>query len=108
MWRAFRAGSYYFAGCKDSGMAQIHFTSWLRAVVPDAPLTTGGATVGEALDALLAERPHVRSYVLDEQGRLRKHVCIFADGARLPREAALAHPIGPQSQLHVMQALSGG
>jgi molybdopterin synthase sulfur carrier subunit len=89
-------------------MAQIHFTSWLRTVVPDAPVAASGNTVGEALDTLLAERPHVRSYVLDDQGRLRKHVCIFADGARLPREAALAHPIRPDSELHVMQALSGG
>jgi sulfur-carrier protein len=89
-------------------MAQIHFTSWLRTLVPDAPVMAPGATVGQALDALLAERPRVRSYVLDEQGRLRKHVCIFADGTRLPRETALAHPIRPESQLHVMQALSGG
>jgi molybdopterin synthase sulfur carrier subunit len=89
-------------------MAQIHFTSWLRTVVPDAPVAAPGNTVGEALEALMAERPHVRSYVLDEQGRLRRHVCIFADGARLPREAALTHPIRPDSELHVMQALSGG
>ena len=89
-------------------MAQVHFTRWLRAIVPDAPRTARGATVGEALDALLAQRPHVRSYVLDEQGRLRKHVCIFVDGSRLPRETALAHRISPESQLHVMQALSGG
>lgn len=89
-------------------MAQIHFTSWLRTIVPDAPVSASGATVGEVLGALMAERPHVRSYVLDDQGRLRKHVCIFADGARLPRERALAHPIRPESQLHVMQALSGG
>ena len=89
-------------------MAQIHFTTWLRSVVPDGPLAAPGATVGEALDAIMAARPHVRSYVFDEQGRLRKHVCIFADGARLPREAALQHPIRSDSDLHVMQALSGG
>jgi molybdopterin synthase sulfur carrier subunit len=98
----------HFGSKKDFRMAQIHFTTWLRAIVPDGPVTAHGATVGEALDALLAERPGVRSYVLDEQGRLRKHVCIFADGTRLPRETALAQPIGPESQLHVMQALSGG
>jgi hypothetical protein len=89
-------------------MAQIHFTTWLRSVVPDGPVAAHGGTVGEALDALMAERPHVRGYVLDEQGCLRRHVCIFADGTRLPRESALSHPIGPDSQLHVMQALSGG
>jgi sulfur-carrier protein len=89
-------------------MAHVHFTAWLRSVVPDGPVVAAGSTVGEALDAMLAERPQVRSYVLDEQGRLRKHVCIFADGARLPRESALAHPLRPDSQIHVMQALSGG
>jgi sulfur-carrier protein len=89
-------------------MAQIHFTTWLRSIVPDGPLPAAGASVGDALDAVFADRPHVRSYVLDEQGRLRKHVCIFVDGARLPRQETLQHPIRPDSELHVMQALSGG
>jgi hypothetical protein len=50
----------------------------------------------------------VRGYVLDDQGALRKHVCIFADGERLAHEAALTRRIGPDSKLYVMQALSGG
>ena len=89
-------------------MAEVHFTSWLRQVVPDGPLQARGATVGDALDVLFSERPHVRGYVLDEQGRLRKHVCIFADGVRLPHQSALARDIKPNSTLYVMQALSGG
>jgi molybdopterin synthase sulfur carrier subunit len=89
-------------------MAQVHFTSWLRQVVPDGPLRADGVTVGDALGALFSERPHVRSYVLDEQGRLRKHVCIFADGVRLPHQAALDQAIRADSTLYVMQALSGG
>jgi hypothetical protein len=89
-------------------MAQLHFTSWLREVVPDGPVEAGGATVGEALTALFSERPHVRSYVLDDRGALRKHVCVFADGVRLPQRATLDHVITPQSKLYVMQALSGG
>ncbi len=89
-------------------MAELHFTSWLREVVPDGPLQADGATVGEAFGHLFAERPHVRAYVLDDQGRLRKHVCVFADGVRLPQKATLDHVITPQSKLYVMQALSGG
>ena len=50
----------------------------------------------------------MRGYVLDDHGAIRKHVCIFADGQRLNRDATLGHPIEPQSQIHVMQALSGG
>jgi molybdopterin synthase sulfur carrier subunit len=89
-------------------MAQLHFTTWLKELVPDAPVEAFGATVGDALGALFAERPHVRSYVLDDRGHLRKHVCIFADGVRLTHAAALSHGIKPDSKLYVMQALSGG
>jgi molybdopterin synthase sulfur carrier subunit len=89
-------------------MAEVHFTSWLRQVVPDGPLHAAGATVGDALDGLFSERPHVRGYVLDEQGKLRKHVCIFADGVRLPHQAALSQALRADSKLYVMQALSGG
>jgi sulfur-carrier protein len=89
-------------------MAEIHFTSHLRSIVPDGPLSAAGATVGEALANLLAAQPQVRGYVLDDRGALRQHVCIFADGERLHRDSALARPIGPDSKLYVMQALSGG
>lgn len=89
-------------------MAHVHFTTWLRQHVANSPLHVAGATVGDALSAVFMESPHLRGYVLDEQGRLRKHVCIFADGTRLPREATLDHKISPDSQIYVMQALSGG
>ncbi len=89
-------------------MAEIHFTAWLRSIVPDGSKQAEGETVGAALETLFENEPHVRGYVLDEQGRLRKHVCIFADGKRLPHTAALTHAIGTNSKLYVMQALSGG
>ena len=89
-------------------MAQLHFTSWLRELVPNAPLQATGDTVGDVLSALFAEDPQVRGYLLDDQGRLRKNVCIFADGARLKNDAALGHRVRPDSQIYVMQALSGG
>lgn len=89
-------------------MAEVHFTSHLRNLVPGGPFAAAGATVGEALTNLLAAQPQVRDYVLDERGELRKHVCIFADGERLSRGAALSRSIGPDCKLYVMHALSGG
>jgi hypothetical protein len=89
-------------------MAELHFTSWLRELVPNGPLNAGGDTVGAALATAFTQLPHVRGYVLDDRGQLRKHVCIFADGKRLPRETALSQSIRPDSKLYVMQALSGG
>jgi hypothetical protein len=89
-------------------MPEVHFTSHLRNLVPNAPLSARGRTVGEVLDALFAAEPQARTYVLDEQGRLRKHVCVFADGERLPHAQTLGHPVRSESKLYVMQALSGG
>jgi hypothetical protein len=89
-------------------MARIFFTSHLRALVPEQPIHAAGASVGEALGALFNNHVQLRGYVLDDQGQLRKHVCVFADGERLAHDAALAHTIGPDTELYVMQALSGG
>ena len=89
-------------------MAEVHFTAWLRQLVPNGPLHAPGGTVGDTLAGVFAAQPQVRAYVLDERGLLRKHVCIFADGKRLANGVALSHPIGPNAKLYVMQALSGG
>ncbi len=89
-------------------MAQVHFTSHLRSLVADGPLSVPGDTVGEALTHVLSAQPHVRGYVLDDRGALRKHVCIFADGERLNHDTALSRPIAANTTIYVMQALSGG
>jgi molybdopterin synthase sulfur carrier subunit len=89
-------------------MAQVRFTSWLREMVPAEAVEVDGGTVGDALASLFQALPQVRGYVLDDRGDLRKHVCVFADGQRLPRAATLSHPLRPNSELYVMQALSGG
>ncbi|HEY3778794.1 MAG TPA: MoaD/ThiS family protein [Rhizomicrobium sp.] len=89
-------------------MATVHFTARLRPLVPAEPLDIACATVGEALAQVFAKNTQARGYVLDEQGRLRQHVCIFLDGERLAHDAALASPLRQNSEIHVMQALSGG
>jgi hypothetical protein len=89
-------------------MAEVHFTTWLREFAPNGPLHAAGETVGAALAGVFQREPRARGYVLDERGVLRKHVCVFADGRRLANGVALGHPIGPDSKLYVMQALSGG
>jgi len=88
-------------------MAQIHATLHLKSLLPE-PVSVEGANVAEALDALFVSRPQMRSYVLDDQGALRQHVCIFADGTRLAGSDALKHAIRPDTELYIMQALSGG
>jgi hypothetical protein len=50
----------------------------------------------------------VRGYVLDEQGMLRTHVNVFVDGTQVADRTLMDDPLGPTSEIHVIQALSGG
>src|SRR3546814_21094210 len=52
--------------------------------------------------------PRITAYVLDDQRRVRKHIAIFVDDVMQPRETALATLLDDDSEVYVMQALSGG
>lgn len=71
-------------------------------------IEAAGATVAEVLAAGLAGDDLLRSYLLDEQGRLRKHVTIYLDGVVIADRLRLSDPVEPQSEIYVLQALSGG
>ena len=89
-------------------MARVTFTRNLQRHVEAPPTEAGGRTVREVLDAVFALHPGVRGYVLDEQGALRKHMLIFIDGAQMLDRDRLSDPVQPNSELYVLQALSGG
>ena len=85
-------------------MPSISFTGHLRRYLPVATVEVAGDTVGAALSALFEREPRLRGYVLDDQGEIRRHVAIFVGGER----RALAHAVGPEDHIYVLQALSGG
>ncbi|MCH7342080.1 MoaD/ThiS family protein [Pelomonas sp. CA6] len=89
-------------------MARIHFTAQLRRFVEAPEMDCAAATLGEALEQVFAEHRRLRGYVLDEQGHLRPHVAVFIDGQRVRDRVGLSDTLQPQSQVHVLQALSGG
>ncbi|MGZ8266811.1 MAG: MoaD/ThiS family protein, partial [Burkholderiales bacterium] len=67
-----------------------------------------GATVAQALAAVFAQAPQVRDYVLDEQGHVRRHVHIYVDGRRIADRERLTDAVSAESEIFVLQALSGG
>lgn len=88
-------------------MARLQFASRLRHVAPPGTTEIPASTLREALEVVFASHAALRSYVVDEQARLRKHVTIFVDGRRIdPGELDMA--IGASADIHVLQALSGG
>ena len=89
-------------------MATLHFTAHLRSVAPQVPLQVDAPTVAAALEGAFEVYPRLRGYVLDDQGRVRRHVALFVDGRMLDRAGALDVALAPTSEVHVLQALSGG
>jgi hypothetical protein len=86
----------------------VQFTKALQRHVDCPPELVGGTTVREALQAYMQRHPAVQGYVFDEQGLLRRHVTVFVDGAQLLDRATMGDPVHDGTQVHVMQALSGG
>lgn len=90
-------------------MPTVKFTYALKKFFPGLKDTTAN---GNTLQAILREMessyPGVSSYVLDDQGSLRKHVNIFIDGTMIKDRTALSDPFSANSEIYIMQALSGG
>jgi molybdopterin synthase sulfur carrier subunit len=89
-------------------MATVYFTRALERFLAAPSATVPGATLGEALGAVFAERPALRGYVLDDQGALRRHVAVFVNGSLVRDRERLSDPVGRDDEIHVFQALSGG
>lgn len=89
-------------------MPKVIFASHVQRHVPAPDRVVDGGTVRSALDAVFADNRPLRGYVLDDQGHLRKHVVIFVDGARVTDREGLSEHVQPDSEIYVLQALSGG
>ncbi|BAN50836.1 hypothetical protein [Metapseudomonas resinovorans] len=89
-------------------MAHISFTPNLQRHLDVPELDVAAASVAEALDAAFASNPRLRGYLLDDQGRLRRHVAVFVDARQVDDRRRLSDPVGPSSEIFVVQALSGG
>lgn len=89
-------------------MARMSFTPNLQRHLDVPELDIAAASVAEALDAAFVANPRLRSYLLDDQGRLRRHVAIFVDAQQISDRRHLSDPVGQSSEIFVVQALSGG
>ena len=62
----------------------------------------------EVLEAYFAGNPAARSYVLDDQRALRKHMAIFINGEPVLDREELADAVSDDAMIDIIQALSGG
>ena len=91
-----------------NSVPRVAFTSHLKRHLDCPTQDVTGCTLAEALENVFAENPRLRSYILDDQGRLRQHVVIFIDDQVVQDRPKLSDTVLPTSEIYVMQALSGG
>lgn len=89
-------------------MPRVRFTTNLQRHVPSPSVEVSGSTVAECLAAAFEGNARAQGYVLDEHGAVRKHMNVFVDGEQIRDRTTLRDPVGPNAEIYVMQALSGG
>lgn len=89
-------------------MPTVEFAPALTRHVPCPPQQVEGGTLRAALDNAFRAAPALRSYVLDEQGAVRKHVAVFVNAQMIASRTQLDVALRPQDKVMVIQALTGG
>jgi molybdopterin converting factor small subunit len=89
-------------------MARVSFTNNLQRHLDCPSATVPGDTVRAVLDGIFKENPKLRSYLLDDQGALRRHVNVFINDMAVRDRERLTDAVSGKDEIFVMQALSGG
>jgi len=63
-----------------------------------------GSSVGELLLEIERSHPAAKGWILDERGRLRRHINVFVNGELCEQ----ATPVTDDDRIDVLPALSGG
>ena len=90
-------------------MAQVKFTPNLRRFFPDlCECSIEASTVADIVSAVDQRWRGLGDYIIDEQGTLRKHVNIFIGDELLDDKQTLSDRVSTDTQIFIVQALSGG
>jgi sulfur-carrier protein len=64
----------------------------------------GGATVREVIESLERDHPALDGWILDERGRVRRHINVWVNGEYSNADT----PVAPGDRVDVLPAISGG
>jgi molybdopterin synthase sulfur carrier subunit len=91
---------------------EVHFYATLRAEVGEKTIEVevpDGATVRELLDRLVESWPRLAEAMLDEQGRLSRHVHLLVDGGSVRHlERGIETALRSDLKIDVFPAVAGG
>jgi len=84
---------------------KVLIPSPLRSYIGESEVEAEGATMAELLRDLDRRYPGLYFRMIDEQERMRRHMRFFVNGEQT---FDMAHPLGPDDSVQIVQALSGG
>ena len=85
-------------------MALVRLRGPLKALAGAAEHPVRGDTVSELLRALEGEQPALQGWILDERGRIRRHINVFVNGEKGGEDTT----VGADDRVDVLPAISGG
>ena len=89
-------------------MPKVTLTSNLQQYYPQNHVEITGDTLFQVLSNMDKIRPHFMSYILEDDHSIRTHVNIFIDGKIITDKSNTNIKLEAKTQIHIMQALSGG
>lgn len=88
---------------------RVNFTHALRRFYSDlTSVEVEASSIEDVLDRVNDLYPGLKDYLVDEHGRLRKHVNVFLDKDLISDRECLSDSLEGVREIHLMQALSGG
>ena len=92
-------------GSETSSGAIVRLRGPLRTLAADQrEHELPGVTVVELLRALEGRHPALSGWILDERGRIRRHINVFVNGERGDE----ATPVAAGDRIEVVPAITGG
>ncbi len=89
-------------------MAIVTFTENIQRLIECPPMSVDGQSLHDVLENVFNNNPNARSYILDDQGQVRKHINIFINDQAAKDRKTLTDKIQSEDNIYIMQALSGG
>jgi hypothetical protein len=90
---------------KGAALMKVRIPTPLLSYTKQKDVSAQGTTLAEVLVDLDRQFPGLRLRVVDEQGRMRRHMRVFVNGDQVLEPS---HPVGPNDLVQLVQALSGG
>lgn len=90
-------------------MSTVRLPSVLRANADGArAVEVDGATIGDAVQALVGRHPALAGQLLTPEGELHRFVNVYLNGRDVRYLAGLETPVGPRDEIRLLPAIAGG